>query len=66
MKEYADPDQLARMPSGLGVVFLGLRDGKHACRPAPDEELRRPETNEFFREVWRDEATTDSPPRRDE
>jgi hypothetical protein len=65
-QEYADPDQLVLMPSILGIAFLGLIDGKHACRPATDEELRRPETNEFFREFWRDEATTDLPPRGDE
>ena len=32
-QEYPDPDQLTRMPSILGVVFLGVIDGKHACRP---------------------------------
>jgi hypothetical protein len=64
-QEYAAPDQLARMPSILGVVLLGVIDGKHACRPATDEALRRPETDEFFLRVCSGDAT-DSPPDRNE
>lgn len=35
-----DPDPLGRMPSIRAVTFLGLIDGKMACRPATDEEQR--------------------------
>jgi hypothetical protein len=33
------------MPTIAGVVFLGLVDGKHQCRPATEDEIRqaRPE-----------------------
>ena len=44
-----DPNPLARMASILAVTFLGVIDGKNACRPATDDELRRPEPDEFFR-----------------
>jgi hypothetical protein len=46
------------------VMFLGLVDGKNACRPATDDELRRPESDEFFREIWCREPTNDPPPGR--
>ena len=55
---------MARMPSILAVTFLGVIDGMNACRPATDEELRRPEPDEFFRELWCREPKTDPPPGR--
>jgi hypothetical protein len=39
------------MPTIGGVVFLGVVSGKHRCRPATEEELLRPETDELFREI---------------
>jgi hypothetical protein len=47
-----DPNPLGRMPSIPGVIFEGVVDGKHRCRPATNEELQQPETNEFFRSLW--------------
>ncbi|MBZ5723253.1 MAG: hypothetical protein LAO03_23190 [Acidobacteriia bacterium] len=37
--------ELDSIPTIAGVVFLGLIDGKHKCRPATEDELRqaRPE-----------------------
>lgn len=55
------PNLLATMPSILGVTFTGLMNGKHACRPATDEELKRAETDEFFRAVLCTKPTTDPP-----
>ena len=48
----------------LGVTFLGVVDGKHRCRPATEEELRQPETDEFFQEIWCTEPETASLPGR--
>jgi hypothetical protein len=28
------------MPTIAGVLFLGLIEGKHQCRPATEEEIR--------------------------
>jgi hypothetical protein len=53
----SDPAPLARLPSVLAVTFLGVIDGKHACRPATEDELRQPEQDEFFRELWSREPT---------
>ncbi len=57
-----DPDPLGRMPSISAVTFLGLIDGKMACRPATDEEQRGPEEDEFFREIFCSEPTSAPPP----
>jgi len=35
----------------MGITFLGVIDGKHACRPATKQELRQPETDELLREM---------------
>ena len=32
------------------VVFIGVQDVKHECRPATDEELERPATESPLRE----------------
>jgi hypothetical protein len=54
--------QLASDSDVLGVTFLGLVNGKHRCRPATEEELRQPETDEFFREIWCTEPQAAPPP----
>lgn len=46
-----DPRPLDSMPTIGGVVFLGVVEGKHQCRPATEEELQRPETDELFQEI---------------
>lgn len=51
MWQDPDPRPLDRMPTIGGVVFLGVVSGKHRCRPATEEELQRPETDELFREA---------------
>ena len=60
----SDPDKSANRVSILAVTFLGVIDGKHVCRPATDQELRQPETNEFFRELSCTEPKTEPPPGR--
>jgi hypothetical protein len=37
--------------NGMAVVFLGVAaaDGKHQCRPATEEEMQRPESDEIKR-----------------
>ena len=50
-----DPRPLDRMPTIGGVTFLGVVRGKHQCRPATEEELQRPETNELFRGILSEE-----------
>jgi len=52
------------MPSILAVTFLGLIDGKNVCRPATDDEQRRPEADHFFGELLCREPTTAPPPGR--
>ena len=61
MQPDSDVHSLATM-SVMGVTFLGLIDGKHACRPATKEELRQPEVDEFFRESLCSEPTLAAPP----
>lgn len=56
--------QLASDSVVLGVTFLGVVSGKHRCRPATDGELRQPETDEFFREIWCTEPQSAAPPGR--
>ena len=46
-----DPRPLDRMPTIGGVVFFGIVDGKHKCRPASPKELQQPETDELFQEI---------------
>ena len=57
-----DPDPLARMPSIVAVTFLGVIEGKMACRVATEEEQRRPEEDQFFREVLCQAPKSDPPP----
>ena len=39
-------------------------DGKHVCRRATEAELQRPETGEFFKELWCTEPMTEPAPGR--
>jgi hypothetical protein len=48
----------------LAVTFLGVIDGKHVCRPATEQELQQPETDEYFRELWYKKPTKEPPPGR--
>jgi hypothetical protein len=59
--EEPDPNPLGRMPSIPAVVFEGVIDGKHRCRPATTEELCQPETDEFFRHLWCQEPEEPAP-----
>lgn len=51
MHPYGDVDDIMTVAI-KGVVFLGVINGKHACRPATREELRRPETDHLFRDLF--------------
>ena len=53
-----DPFPIERVPDIRAVMFLGLVDGKLACRPATDEEEWRLEEDEFFRQVLCQEPRT--------
>jgi len=64
MQPGSNPDELANPISILAVTFLGVIDGKHVCRPATEQELQQPETDEFFRKLWCTEPTIDPPPGR--
>src|SRR5258708_17202656 len=43
---HTDPLRAAEMKCRWWI------DGKHVCRPAIEAELQRPETDEFFKELW--------------
>ena len=49
-RELPEPEN---MPTIAAVVFLGLIDGTHQCRPATDDEIRQTDLQGVFSGCWR-------------